>query len=137
MVERRLESAASAEPLVMVVHDDKALRDTSAGALLDAGYQVLKVTSGAGALRRLERSSRPAILVSGINLGQGMSGLELAATVHRLWPAMSVLLVSGSDETVAGDVAGEEFLVKPFSVSRLLQRVTSMAARMSCQAGLP
>lgn len=137
LVERFLNAASSVGPLVMLVDDDNAVRDTAADVLRDAGYRVTKVASAEGALRRLERTTRPAVLVSDINLGQGMSGLELAATVHELWPAMGVLLVSGSDELVACEVAGEEFLAKPFSVDQLLERVASIAGRMNIQAGPP
>jgi CheY-like chemotaxis protein len=55
---------------------------------------VAEASSGEGALRRLERITPSAVLVSDIDLGPGMNGLKLAATVHELWPATGVLLVS-------------------------------------------
>jgi len=76
---------------------------------------------------RLERTRQPAILVTDINLGAGMNGLELAATVRRLWPTMGILLVSGDDEALAPDTARETFLAKPFSAKQLLARVAAIA----------
>ena len=118
----------------MIVDDDDSVRDTSADVLSDAGYQVKKAATGEGALRRLERTSRPVVLVSDIDLGDGMSGLELAAIIHRLWPGMGVLLVSADDQSAACKGAREEFLAKPFSIEQLLDRVAAITARIAYTA---
>jgi DNA-binding response OmpR family regulator len=85
-------------------------------------------------LRRLERTTQPAVIVADINLGAGISGLQLAASVHELWPATSVLLISADDEMLAGHAAEDEILAKPFSTDRLLGRVAAMAARLKPSA---
>ena len=93
----------------------------------DDGYEVAEAPNGEGAVCRLERTRQPAILVADINLGAGMNGLELAATVRKLWPTMGILLVSGDDEALTPDAARETFLAKPFSGKQLLARVAAMA----------
>jgi CheY-like chemotaxis protein len=116
--------------LVTVVDDDPEVRDAVGEALRNNGYQVAEVASGEAALRRLERTTRPAILITDLNLGIGMSGLQLVAAVRELWPATGVLLISGDDELLAEHAAGEEVLAKPFSIDRLLSRVAMLAARL-------
>ncbi len=118
---------------VMVVDDDDAVRGAVADALRDSGYKVVEASTGEGALRRLERRTPPVVLVSDIDLGPGMSGLELAATVHELWPTIGVLLVSGGAGASAG---GDEFLGKPFSTDRFIARVTAIAARTRSTASV-
>jgi DNA-binding response OmpR family regulator len=59
-----------------------------------------------------------------------MSGLQLAASVHELWPATGVLLVSAHNELLAEESAGDEVLVKPFSTDRLLARVAKISASL-------
>jgi CheY-like chemotaxis protein len=131
MIERRPNITGLLSICTMVVDDDDAVRGAIADALRDSGYRVAEASSGEGALRRLERIP-PAVLVSDVNLGPGMSGLELAATVHKLWPATGVLLVSADPGQFTG---GEEFLSKPFSTDRFLKRVARIAERMRPSAG--
>lgn len=116
-----------AKPLVMVVDDDRSVRDSVVDLLRDDGYEVAEAPNAEGAVCRLERTRQPAILVTDINLGAGMNGLELAATVRRLWPTMGILLVSGDDEALAPDTTRETFLAKPFSAKQLLARVAAIA----------
>jgi CheY-like chemotaxis protein len=120
--------------LVIVVDDNNAARSAVANTLRDGGYQVAEVSSGEGALRRLERTTQPAVMVADINLGAGMSGLQLAASVHELWPATGVVLISADDDMLAAHAAEDEILAKPFSTDRLLGRVDAVAARLKPSA---
>ena len=132
MVERLSHGTGLINLSVTVVDDDAGVRSAVADTLRDTGYQVAEASCGEGALRRLERITPPAVLVSDIDLGPGMSGLELAATVHRLWPATGVLLVSADARPFAD---ADEFLAKPFSTARFLEMVATIAARMRCSTG--
>jgi CheY-like chemotaxis protein len=135
VAERHSRVTPQAAALIVLVDDDDAVRGAVAETLRDDGYKVLEATSGEGALRRLERITCPAVLVSDIGLGDGMSGLELADTVHHLWPLMGTLLVSGGDGPPPGQGTHEEFLAKPFSTAQLLGRVATIAARMQSLDG--
>jgi DNA-binding response OmpR family regulator len=73
-------------------------------------------------------------MVGDIYLGAGISGLQLAASVHELWPATGVLLISADDEMLTGHTAEDETLAKPFSTDRLLGRVAAIAARLKPSA---
>jgi len=106
--------------LVIVVDDDESVRHVVADVLRDDGtYQVAELGSGEGALRRLERTTRPAVLVTDIHLGAGMSGLLLAETVHAVRPSTGILLLSGGHQPIVDPAAANEFLAKPFSTTHL------------------
>ncbi len=120
---------ALADHVVIVVDDDPAVRAAVADSLRDGGYEVKEAASGEGALRRLERTARAAVVVADVDLGDGMNGLELANAVRRMRPITGVLLMSGTDLRPARVVEGE-FLAKPFSVDELLERVAGAFARM-------
>jgi len=131
IVARRLQNGVHGiRTLVTVVDEDDAARVAVADVLREGGYQVAQAAGGEEALRRFERITRPSILITGIGLGAGMSGLQLAASVHELWPATGVLLVSADNELLAEESAGDEVLVKPFSTDRLLARVAKISASL-------
>jgi CheY-like chemotaxis protein len=116
---------------VMVVDDDTSVRNALADVLRDDGYDVVEVSSAEGALRRLDWTRYPIVLVTDVNLGEGMSGLELATEVRNLWPTVSVLLISGGDaDLIADDAATIGFLPKPISSDSLLECVATIFARM-------
>ena len=121
---------------VIVVDDDETVRGAIADALRDGNYQVAEVASAEGALQHLEHVDRPVIMISDINLGAGMTGLQLAAIVRQLRPEAGVLLMSGDEEPLAGNpqgdgILGHEILAKPFSTDRLLGRVARIALRLT------
>jgi CheY-like chemotaxis protein len=120
----RIASLPDDDPLVMVVDDEDSVRESVAEALRDDGYRVVEATTAEGALRRLERTSRRVLLVSDVNLGSGMSGVELAATARGLWPAIGVLLM-GAERPEAAKASDGEFLEKPFSLQKLLKAVAA------------
>ena len=127
----RLARAAVTKPLVMVVDDDLSVRSAVAETLRDEGYSTAEASCGEGALRRLERTTRPVVLVTDVNLDAKMSGLELATAVQTLWPKTGILLISGDGEVTS------EVLAKPFSGAQLLQRVAAIAVRMQAEANVP
>src|SRR5690242_12876617 len=119
MAERCTISDRHVRPLVIVVDDDAAVSGTVADILRDEGYGVVEASSGEGALRRLERSDRPTILITDLCLGSGMTGPELAATVSDVSPATGILLMS-ADHLDGNVVLPHTLLRKPFSAKQLV-----------------
>jgi len=126
VAERAGNVAARTGHLVIVVDADNRERAEIAGALRGAGHDVAEVGSGEGALRRLERTMRPAVLVTEQDLGAGMSGSRLVATVGRLRPMTGILLI-GDYIRSPRELTGHAFLAKPFSRDRLSERVGMIA----------
>jgi CheY-like chemotaxis protein len=132
MAERFSSHPTHDQPLVIVVDDDIAVGGAVADTLRDEGYDVVEATSGEGALRRLERVRHPTILVTDLNLGQGMTGLELAAAVRAISPTTGLLVMS-ADHLDGDDTLLDARLQKPFSVEQLIAAVTVTVRRCGLQ----
>ncbi len=104
---------------LLLVDDDAAFRDTVADLL--GGYRLaLRVAaSGEQAIEMLESDAGVDAVLSDLQLGPGMDGLQLARTLHARWPALRVTLMSGLPPELVpgGDTRGDglPFLQKPFT----------------------
>ena len=132
------ESAASAAPepvpmreraKVLLVDDDRDIRDVIHALLEGLGYEVRAAEDGASCLSQLE-SFEPQLLLVDFAM-PGMSGAELARAVRARRPAMPIVFASGYADTAAiEDVPGSPcpMLRKPFVVGEL-RRVLAEALR--------
>ncbi len=119
-------AALSREPMgkgesVLVVEDDKAVRDIAIAFLRASGYRVQAVDNAAEALERLREDAGIAALFSDVMLGSGMDGRELARTARRMRPDLAVLLTSGYEERGGGGDATFPLLRKPYRREQLAQ----------------
>jgi PAS domain S-box-containing protein len=126
---------------LLVVEDDRAVRDTAVRALRRAGYQVLVAGDAASALAL---GADPAVsfdlLVVDIGL-PGTRGTRVAEAICRSRPGLPVLFVSGhieesSDRTEVVE-EGHSFLSKPFTPSALLDRVRTLLDAGTARAPAP
>lgn len=127
MAERFVGRPRVSKPVVMLVASSAPVRATLSTALRRNGYKVSDAVSGEGALRRLERTTEPVVVVADIDLESGMGGLEFAHVVRSLWPSTALLLLTGETAPLSGEVACDGFLTKPFSVGQFLESVAAIA----------
>ena len=126
-----LGNTEATEGTILVVEDDEGVR-TLLGTLLRLnGYAVLSCRDGEEALELMQvRGGDIRLLVTDINLGLDMDGLELAAGLRAIHPLLKVLYISGSDES--DQVRQEEamgtvgFLLKPFTSRRLAEKAKAL-----------
>ena len=112
---------------VMLVEDDRALRDLIHRILADRGYAVLAAGSGPEALRLAHQHGRPIdLLVTDIVMPE-MSGPETADRLVAEQPHLKVLYMSGYTDAVRLRLPSPEvtvpFLQKPFAPSALALKV--------------
>jgi CheY-like chemotaxis protein len=115
-------------PVVLVVDDESAIADTLSEILKLSGYAA---TSAYDAEDALETAllTPPQLLITDVML-PGMSGVELAIRMRRIYPNCQVLLFSGqaatADLLVSAKRAGHQFtlLSKPVYPTDLLQFVS-------------
>jgi CheY-like chemotaxis protein len=112
---------------VLLVEDEKTVRDVNRRILVRNGYTVLEARDGKEALRVASQHRGPIHLLLTDVVMPAMRGRQLAEQMSALHPAMKVLYVSGyPDDAVVeyGIRDGEvHFLQKPFSPSVLTQKV--------------
>jgi DNA-binding NtrC family response regulator len=78
---------------VLIVEDEKAIRDTQAALLEMSGFQVLTASDVTEAIKIIE-ANRINVMFSDIRLGPE-SGLDLAYWVHYTRPEIAVVLMTG------------------------------------------
>jgi DNA-binding response OmpR family regulator len=114
---------------LLVVDDDEDVLDALLGVLEEAGFAVLAAMSGEDAMAKASAET-PDVLVTDLDLGAGMSGLQLAEAARRRWPDLPVVYISGRGWQMQehGLDEREVFLAKPFHQSELLGGLRAVAA---------
>ena len=118
---------------LLLVEDDRAVRDVCRQVLQRAGYKVLEASDGYEALAVARGMNGTLhLLVSDVVL-PGMDGIELAATLGEERSGLRVLLISGYAERLGVEGLPEtvevDVLPKPFSPAELTRRVRAVLER--------
>lgn len=115
---------------VLVVDDERALRELLEYGLEQAGFAVRCVTEGSAALRLLQAWS-PDLIVLDVML-PGMDGFALLPEIRQLTTAPVVMLTAKTEvaEKVAGLTAGaDDYVGKPFDIEELVARLRTLLRR--------
>lgn len=128
-----------ARQMILVVEDDRALRELLRVHLANAGYDVLLAPDpvAAGPVL-LQRAGEIALAIVDAQLPY-MSGIELVATLiaDTTLPPIPALLITGHEHLVAGaEKLGVPCLLKPFRVDDLLALVREAVAPSGSSAAL-
>jgi PAS domain S-box-containing protein len=108
---------------VLLVEDEEALRKVAARMLREHGYDVVTASNGIEGLERLVDDQRRFDIVLTDIVMPKMSGKDLADEVHRRYPDLAVLFMTGYAEP-GFDLRETELLIeKPFTEERLLAAV--------------
>jgi two-component system, cell cycle sensor histidine kinase and response regulator CckA len=124
---------------VLIVDDEDAVRNLIRTLFRLAGYEVLSCPSGPEALDLMAaRGGNVHLLVTDINLGPLMDGIELAESLRAFYPALKVLYISGMEERERLDpeLAGgrAHFLQKPFKTREITAKADEMLSRSTVTA---
>jgi CheY-like chemotaxis protein len=115
---------------ILLVDDDKDLREFLYQHLLQCGHSVLQAGSGQDASERFRHHMNDIdILVTDIVM-PGYSGDQLAVQLSQQKPGLPVLFISGNApnhlESVVPLHEGENFLRKPFSLETLERAIAKL-----------
>jgi len=114
---------------VLVVDDDSAVREVTAGMLSDLGFGVVEVGSGGAALEVLDNNPNIDLVLVDIAM-PGMNGLEVAREARARRPKLPVLFLTGFADTDRFPQLGDDSVVrKPFRPHELATKVrTALSA---------
>jgi two-component system response regulator MprA len=119
------------QPRLLVVDDDRDLRDSLRQALGYAGYAVATAPNGADALSAIALAPVDLIILD--VLMPMLNGLDTCRALRGRGDATPVLVLTARDtidDRVAGLEAGaDDYLVKPFALRELVARVNALLRR--------
>ena len=119
------------KPLVLVVEDDRPVRNLIVTTLKSHDYRYLTAENGKTAI--MEASSHnPDIVLLDLGLPD-IDGEEVITNI-RGWSNMPIIVISArsedSDKITALDAGADDYLTKPFSVEELLARLRVTQRRL-------
>lgn len=120
---------------ILVVEDDRRIRDLLRRGLIFEGYAVETAEDGETALR-LARDKEPDAVILDLML-PGMDGLEVCRRLRNA-SSVPILMLTARDtvpDRVTGlDAGADDYMVKPFAFDELLARLRALFRRRRSEA---
>lgn len=114
---------------ILFADDDPEIREVLRLLLAGEGYQVIEAANGGQALELLDDAVDLVILDV---MMPGLGGYAVCAEIRKR-SAVPVLFLTAkgqdSDKTMGFSAGGDDYLIKPFSYSELINRVKAMLRR--------
>jgi DNA-binding response OmpR family regulator len=118
---------------ILVVDDERAVRELVVRALREAGYEVVAVSDGLAALEAAETAAIPYDLVITNNRMPHLNGDKMIARLRVACPGLPIIHLydRSTHFTLPNDVPN---LGKPFPLDTLLEMVATELGRTGTQA---
>ena len=124
-------SSAAAKPRVLVVDDDRAVRESLRRSLEFNGYAVALAGDGAEALAGIGGAS-PDVVVMDVMMPR-LDGIEATRALRAAGNDVPILVLTARDsvgDRVDGlDAGSDDYLPKPFALEELLARLRALLRR--------
>jgi two-component system response regulator MprA len=116
---------------ILVVDDDRAVRDALRRALTLGGYDVVTAAGGQQGLTEVAQSLPDAVV---LDVGMpGLDGLEVCRRLRVAGNRVPVLMLTARDavtDRIDGlDAGADDYLVKPFDIGELKARLRALMRR--------
>lgn len=117
---------AESRPLILVVDDDVAVRESLAEVLRLERYAVTMASDGRDAVREFMQGP-PDLILLDINMPQ-MNGWDAYQIVTQMYPFVAVIVITARpDQTQrASELGVDTLLEKPFQIPELISTITRL-----------
>jgi CheY-like chemotaxis protein len=113
--------------VVLIVEDEMMLRMRAVDMVEDAGYTPVEALDAGEAMAILEARSDIALMCTDIQMPGSMDGLGLAHVVHKHWPSIKIIVVSGQVTPPCSDLPPcSRFFGKPLEAGQMIAEMRSM-----------
>ncbi len=117
---------------VLLVEDDRSVREATRLLLSAEGHEVMTAASPAEALRHAEASGAPDLVITDYHLNAAATGLDVIAQLRgKLGRELKVILLSGdTSPSITGLVLDEHMRLacKPVNADHLLQLISELTS---------
>ena len=117
---------------ILVIEDDRILREALRYNLVAAGYEVVVASDGGEGLVSARQNS-PDVVVLDLML-PSLSGMEVCKALRRDGSILPIIMLTARDseiDRIGGLESGaDDYVTKPFSMRELIARVTAQIRRM-------
>lgn len=130
----QLQQEGSAEKVILLVVDNRMIREATADLLDSFGYRVLAADSPARAMELAAGTTSDIDLLATDVIMPEMTGPELYQKLQEQYPDLPVLYISGYTSTPFQEERESRqaiFLAKPFTLEQFMARITEMLFQMA------
>jgi DNA-binding response OmpR family regulator len=115
-------------PQILVVDDEPSVLEMVGELLTQEGFKVKLAATDVDALSILQREAKQtAVLLADINLGLGVTGIDIARKAVAMSPSLEVVYLTGNPDLLTRvGIDKSLIVVKPFQPADLIGRLKTI-----------
>ncbi|MFF0829619.1 response regulator transcription factor [Brevibacillus sp. NPDC003359] len=119
---------------VLLLEDEKSIRDFVRINLKREGYEVIEAGTGEEALALADQQSDIVIAILDVML-PGIDGFEVCGQLRKKYPRLGIIMLTAKsqelDKVMGLEFGADDYVSKPFSPAELLARVKALHRRLT------